>query len=266
MEDSEIQTLCDKIYKRHRRALEILFEFQPDRDSEIKEYVVAELIRKIANLPESELLTQISILKDAELLYERGIYPQISYVFRHALTREVVYDSLLTQKRKALHEAIGEAIEKLYGDHLGEYGDILTEHFIRGENFAKGADYANRAGKGARGKSAYKDAIHYATQEVSCLERLPKSETNLQRIIEARTRARVWEMSMDKAQFAGGARKNRRQVETVTLPAGDYEATFVTDDSHSPADWNAAPPCDPLRYGLILAVTVFGDLPRLLRR
>jgi len=79
-------------------------------------------------------------------------------------------------------------------------------------------------------------------------------------VIDARTRARVWEMSMDKAQFAGGARKNRRQVETITLPAGDYEATFVTDDSHSPADWNAAPPCDPGMYGLTLAVPSDADL------
>lgn len=73
-------------------------------------------------------------------------------------------------------------------------------------------------------------------------------------ITDARTRARVWEMTMDKAQYAGGARKNRRQVETLQLPAGDYEATFVTDDSHSPVDWNAAPPCDPGMYGLTLSV------------
>lgn len=80
-------------------------------------------------------------------------------------------------------------------------------------------------------------------------------------ITEARSRARVWEMSMDKALYAGGARKNRRQVETLQLPAGDYEATFVTDDSHSPADWNAAPPCDPGMYGLTLAVPSDADLP-----
>ncbi|WP_257306346.1 hypothetical protein [Geothrix campi] len=79
-------------------------------------------------------------------------------------------------------------------------------------------------------------------------------------IIEARTRARVWEMSADKAQFAGGAPKNRRQVETIQLPAGDYEAVFVTDDSHSPADWNAAPPCDPGLYGLTLTVPATADL------
>lgn len=79
-------------------------------------------------------------------------------------------------------------------------------------------------------------------------------------ITEARTRARVWEMSMDRAQYAGGARKNRRQVETIQLPAGNYEATFVTDDSHSPADWNAAPPCDPGAYGLTLSVPADADL------
>lgn len=80
-------------------------------------------------------------------------------------------------------------------------------------------------------------------------------------ITEARSRARVWEMSMEKAQYAGGARKNRRQVETVQLLPGDYEATFVTDDSHSPADWNGAPPCDPGLYGLTLAVPLDEDLP-----
>ena len=79
-------------------------------------------------------------------------------------------------------------------------------------------------------------------------------------ITDARTRTRVWEMGMDKAQFAGGAQKNRRQVETIQLPAGDYEAAFITDDSHSPADWNAAPPCDPGMYGLMLAVPIDGDL------
>jgi hypothetical protein len=73
-------------------------------------------------------------------------------------------------------------------------------------------------------------------------------------ILDARTRRPVWEMSVKKAQYGGGAEKNRRQVETIQLPPGEYIATYVTDGSHSPADWNAAPPCDPLRYGLILAL------------
>lgn len=79
-------------------------------------------------------------------------------------------------------------------------------------------------------------------------------------ILDARSRKRVWEMTMGKAAFAGGARKNRRQVETLELPAGDYEAHFITDGSHSPADWNAAPPCDPGMYGLTVSLPKDGDL------
>ncbi|HJV21685.1 MAG TPA: hypothetical protein VJ570_03260, partial [Holophagaceae bacterium] len=61
--------------------------------------------------------------------------------------------------------------------------------------------------------------------------------------------------------YAGGHEKNRRQVETIHLPEGDYIASYVTDDSHSPADWNQAPPCDPLMYGLTLSIPEPADLP-----
>jgi len=146
-----------------------------------------ELIRIITGLPEAELLTQLSTLKEAELLYERGIYPQASYVFKHALTREVIYDSLLTPKKKTLHEAVGKAIEKMYSRQLGDYYHTLAEHFTQSENFPKGAEYARAAAKAARGKSAYKDAIRFSKKEVSCLDRLPKSEINRRKILEART-------------------------------------------------------------------------------
>jgi hypothetical protein len=79
-------------------------------------------------------------------------------------------------------------------------------------------------------------------------------------IIDARTRKRVWEMDPAKTQYAGGAQKNRRMVDKLTLPAGDYIAYYVTDGSHSPSDWNAAPPCDPLLYGLTLSVPSDAEL------
>ncbi len=78
-------------------------------------------------------------------------------------------------------------------------------------------------------------------------------------ILDIRTRQRVWEMTPERSQFAGGGARNRRQVETLQLPPGDYVATFVTDDSHSPADWTVAPPCDPGLYGLALSLPQPGD-------
>ncbi len=78
-------------------------------------------------------------------------------------------------------------------------------------------------------------------------------------IQDVRTGKVVWSLDGAKAQYAGGATKNRRQVETITLPAGDYEAGVATDESHSPADWNGAPPCDPLLYGLTVSLTQAAD-------
>jgi hypothetical protein len=72
-------------------------------------------------------------------------------------------------------------------------------------------------------------------------------------ILDARTRRVVWELDAGTSDYGGGAEKNRRKVEVLDLPAGDYIAGCSTDDSHSPDDWNSAPPADPLRYGLILS-------------
>lgn len=78
-------------------------------------------------------------------------------------------------------------------------------------------------------------------------------------ILDVRSRKRMWEMDPGRTQYAGGAQKNRRVVDKVTLPPGDYLACYTTDGSHSPADWNAAPPCDPLLYGLTLSVPNDGE-------
>ena len=64
------------------------------------------LIQKVTGFAEQKLLSHLSALKDSELIYERGIYPQSTYVFKHALTQEVAYDSLLRKKRKEIHENI----------------------------------------------------------------------------------------------------------------------------------------------------------------
>jgi hypothetical protein len=72
-------------------------------------------------------------------------------------------------------------------------------------------------------------------------------------ITRADTRERVWEMSPRKGRRAGGAAKNRRFEDDVTLAKGVYELMYVTDDSHSNDDWNARPPYDPFRYGIILS-------------
>jgi class 3 adenylate cyclase/tetratricopeptide (TPR) repeat protein len=145
-----------------------------------------ELVKRVSGLPERELLSRLSILKNAELLYEKDIYPQSTYIFKHALTREVVYDSLLTRRKKQLHERVGRGMEELNRNHLSGHADVLTEHFIQSENFEKGAEFANLAGKKARKRSAYSDAISCTYKELFCLEKLPETPAVQNRILSAR--------------------------------------------------------------------------------
>lgn len=69
-------------------------------------------------------------------------------------------------------------------------------------------------------------------------------------IVDADSRERIWELSEDNSDHAGGAQKNRRFHETVRLPRGEYTAFYVTDDSHTWDDWNSPPPIDPEAWGL----------------
>ena len=97
-------------------------------------------------------MSNLSILKDTELLYERGIFPESTYIFKHALTREVVYDSLLTIRKLKLHENVGRAIEELYKSNLGDYFAIIADHYVASRNYEKGAEYYELAAKKAEKK------------------------------------------------------------------------------------------------------------------
>jgi tetratricopeptide (TPR) repeat protein len=146
-----------------------------------------ELIRQVSGLSEKELLSEVSVLKDSEILFERGIYPDSAYIFKHALTQEVVYDSILTRKKKELHDKIGKAIERLYTDNLHEHYGVLAEHFINSENFENGSNYCRLAARKAEKAGSLVDAITYKEKQIECLERLPRTAQTVKNLIDART-------------------------------------------------------------------------------
>jgi class 3 adenylate cyclase/tetratricopeptide (TPR) repeat protein len=146
-----------------------------------------DLIQLLADLPEKTLLSNLAVLKDAELLYERGIYPGSTYIFKHALTREVVYNSILNKRKKKIHGQVGNAVETLHKKDIEKFYAILAEHFILGEDYEKGAEYSELAGRQAMKKSSYSDAIAYAKRSIHCLEMLPQTIANQKKHIDART-------------------------------------------------------------------------------
>jgi tetratricopeptide (TPR) repeat protein len=141
------------------------------------------LIKRVTGLTEQELLPQLSVLKDSELLYERGIYPQSTYVFKHALTQDVAYDSLLLKRRKEIHEGIGRAMEALYPDRLEEHYELLAYHFARSANKGKAVKYLDLANQKAAKLNAMEEAKTYFDEAMALLDAVPETEENRQRRI-----------------------------------------------------------------------------------
>jgi tetratricopeptide (TPR) repeat protein len=155
------------------------------------------LINRVTGLSEKELLSYLSILKDSELLYERGIYPHSNYIFKHALTREVVYDSILSKKKKKLHEEIGNAIEELYKGNLSDHYEVLSEHYFLSENYGKSAEYSRLASRKAEKAASLNDAIAHTKKRITSLERLPQTEDVQKQIIDARTALGLYMIQMN---------------------------------------------------------------------
>ena len=155
-----------------------------------------ELIKQVTGLSEKELLTHLSVLKDSELLYERGIYPYTIYIFKHALTREILYDSVLTKRKKNLHAKIGKAVEDLYQENISEYYGVLAEHFILAENYEKGAQYSKLACKKAEITASLNDGIAYAKKRVQSLDALPKTDAVRKELIDASVALGLYNVQM----------------------------------------------------------------------
>ena len=110
-------------------------------------------------LPAERNEALLGTLKDLELIYEQAAAPEIAYTFKHALTQEVAYNSLLLQRRKELHHRIATAIEEAYADRLSDYDQVLAEHFRHAEVRDKALAYLLRAGEKAAKAFATHEAL-----------------------------------------------------------------------------------------------------------
>ena len=143
-----------------------------------------DLIQTVTGLSERELLAHLSVLKDSELLYERGIYPQSSYIFRHALTQEVVYNGLLLQRRKVLHEKIGIAFESLHSRRLDEFYEILAYHYSESDSYEKAYEYLKLSGNKTTKNYSNWEAFRFYKEAIKALNNLPETRETKIKLIE----------------------------------------------------------------------------------
>ena len=152
--------------------------------------VPASLLRDIADMPETDLDAALTRLVAAEFLYEARLFPELEFTFKHALTHEVTYGSLLQDRCRAVHARIVDAIERLYAGREIEQAERLAYHALRGEAWAQVLRYTRLAGRKAASRSALREATAWYEQALVALPHLPESPEVLEAAIDIRLELR----------------------------------------------------------------------------
>lgn len=149
-------------------------------------HVPFDLLRAIVEIDEEALRRSLAQLQTAEFVYEAQLFPDLEYAFKHALTHEVAYASVLQDRRRMLHAAIVEAIERLYADRLSEQVERLAHHAARSGVVPKAVRYLREAGSKAAGGSANRAAVAYFEEALALLDKLSQTTGTLTEQLEIR--------------------------------------------------------------------------------
>ena len=144
------------------------------------------LLRSIVDVSEDELGVILTRLQAGEFLYEMGLFPEVEYTFRHALTLDVTFGSLLRDRRRALDARIVGAVERLHPDRSGEQLTRLAHHALRGEVWEKAFLYCREAGAREFARSAHRAAATYFDHALVALENLPALPNRAEHAIDLR--------------------------------------------------------------------------------
>ncbi len=176
------------------------------------------LLQGIAGLPDEDLRRGLDHLQAAEFLYETSLFPDLEYTFKHALTHDVAYGSLLQDRRRELHAKVVETIEALYSDRLTEQIERLAHHVFRGEVWDKAVGYLRQAGAKAFARSANREAVAYLEQAIAALAHLPETRERLELAIDLRfeIRSSLFPLGELEAMLA-----TLRDAERLAVALGD---------------------------------------------
>jgi class 3 adenylate cyclase/tetratricopeptide (TPR) repeat protein len=144
------------------------------------------LLRAILEEDEQDLHRGLADLQAAEFLYETRSLPDAAYTFKHALTHDVAYGSLLQGRRQLLHTKIVQAIEALYPERLVEHVEGLAHHALRAQAWEKAWRYVRQAGDKAASRSAFREAVGWLEQALGVLANLPPASDVLAQAIDLR--------------------------------------------------------------------------------
>jgi class 3 adenylate cyclase/predicted ATPase len=131
------------------------------------------VLEAVVPRPGEELRRELTSLQAAEFLYETGLLPGTEYTFKHALTQEVAYRSLLRTARERSHGRIAAVLEERFPDQAEVRPDLLAHHYAEAGLGARAVPYWHRAGQRASQRSAHREAIAYARHGLDLVATIP---------------------------------------------------------------------------------------------
>ena len=131
------------------------------------------LVERVTLKSDDELERMLAQLQLCEFIYEQPAVGEIEYNFKHALTQEVAYKSLLSDRRRALHDRAASALEELSAEQLDDHYGELAHHYLLSENVAKATHYVQLAAEQAVSRGTYSEAISLIDPALKLLEKLP---------------------------------------------------------------------------------------------
>jgi predicted ATPase len=149
------------------------------------------VLQEIADLTDAQLRERLAALQEAEFLYEASLFPELEYTFKHALTHDVAYHSVLHERRKALHAKILRAMERVYTDRLVEHLERLGHHAFLGEIWDEALSYLKRAAEKAVSRSANRTAIAAFEQALLAAAHLPQTQAVTEQSIDIHLSTRL---------------------------------------------------------------------------
>jgi tetratricopeptide (TPR) repeat protein len=144
------------------------------------------LLQAVADLPEDTLHRGLAHLQATEFLYQTSLFPEIAYTFTHALTQQVAYETLVQERRRAMHARLVAALEVLAEEQVAESVDRLAYHALRSEVWDKAVTYSQQAGARAYARAAFREAVAYFDQALQALSHLPEHSDTRRLAIDLR--------------------------------------------------------------------------------
>jgi class 3 adenylate cyclase/tetratricopeptide (TPR) repeat protein/ABC-type transport system involved in cytochrome c biogenesis ATPase subunit len=148
------------------------------------------LVRTLVGRDESALKRKLAQLEQAELVFRRGDPPEAIYTFKHALVRDVAYESLLKSRRYQLHGQIARALQEKFPDIVASQPEMVAHHFTQAGLLDAAIEYWLKAGTKAYSLYANEDAVRFFERASTLLQKLPETRHNLERAVDIRFQLR----------------------------------------------------------------------------